>query len=56
MDEIGAAGKPEFNPRIDPDMRVAKEDYFRTVKDHKQMNKLQAKQSEKTMARTRFDG
>lgn len=31
--ELGTSEKQKFNPRIDPEKRVAKEDYFRTVKD-----------------------
>lgn len=41
--------------RIDPANRVADEDYFRAIKEHKTMKKLQARQNERTMARTRFD-
>ena len=34
---------------------MADEDFFRAVKEHKIMSKLQANQTERTMARTRFD-
>lgn len=38
-----------------PNSRVANEDYFRAAKDSSVMKSLQKKQTEKTMARTRFD-
>ena len=41
--------------RIDPKSRVADEDYFRAIKENKIMKQLQKKQTEKTMARTRFE-
>ena len=45
----------ELKAKIDPTDRVADEDFFRAVKEHKIMTKLQARQNERTMARTRFD-
>ena len=45
----------ETKAKIDPSDRVADEDFFRAVKEHKSMTKLQPKQNERTMARTRFD-
>ena len=47
--------KGTFEAKIKPDNRVANDEYFRAVKDDKIMGKLQKKQNEKTMARTRFD-
>ena len=41
--------------KIKPEHRVANDEFFRAVKDDKVMSKLQKKQNEKTMARTRFD-
>lgn len=55
MNDLERNTKPVFNPRIDPEKRVAGEDYFRTVKDLKVMNSLGNKQTEKAFARTRFD-
>lgn len=35
VNEIGALGKPTFEPRIDPAKRVANEDYFKALRDVK---------------------
>ena len=40
---------------IEPKYRVAEEDYFRVVKEQKQISTLKKTQNEKAMARTRFD-
>jgi hypothetical protein len=55
MAEMIASKKQTFDAKIKPDNRVANDEYFRAVKDDKIMGKLQKKQNEKTMARTRFD-
>lgn len=38
MFEIGTLEKPKINPKINPDKRVAGEDYFRTVKENIMIN------------------
>ena len=55
MAEMVESGKQQHDARINPENRVANEDYFRAIKERKIMGKLQANQTEKTMARTRFD-
>lgn len=55
MFELGTTEKPNFNPKIDPDKRVAKEDYFKNLKDLQQINGKSTKTNEKNIARTRFD-
>ena len=57
--EAGGAGGPggadmNRDPRIDPAKRVANEDYFKALRDVKQINGP-TKQTEKAIARTRFD-
>lgn len=54
VNDIGSFERPKNEPRIDPAKRVANEDYFKTLKDLKTINGP-AKQSEKMIARTRFD-
>lgn len=54
MDYLGQHAS-ETKARINPSNRVADEDYFRAIKEHKTMTKLQTRQNERTMARTRFD-
>ena len=54
VDRLGQTNS-NTEARIDPANRVADEDYFRGIKEHKTMKKLQARQNERTMARTRFD-
>ena len=53
-DNIGALASAT-KARIDPASRVADEDYFRAIKEEKIMKQLQKKQTERTMARTRFE-
>ena len=54
VDYIGAH-ESATNAIIDPNSRVADEDYFRNIKENKIMAALQKKQTERTMARTRFE-
>lgn len=53
--ELGSIEKPKFEPKIDPSKRVVNEEYFKALKDIKAISGP-SKQSEKSMARTRFDG
>ena len=55
MAELVNVRKTKTDARINPENRVANDDYFRAVKENKIMGTLQKKQTEKTMARTRFD-
>jgi len=54
LDEIGAVASAT-KARIDPSSRVVPEDYFRVIKENKIMKQLQKIQTERTMARTRFE-
>ena len=54
VDRLGQTAL-ETKARIDPQSRVADEDYFRAIKENKIMKQLQKKQTERTMARTRFE-
>lgn len=54
MDYIGSH-ESATKAKIDPQSRVADEDYFRNIKENKIMKQLQKKQTERTMARTRFE-
>ena len=54
IDRVGGEPSPT-KARIDPSSRVADEDYFRAIKEHKIMKQLQKKQTERTMARTRLE-
>lgn len=55
MEDIIAARKVDREAKIKPDSRVANEDYYRACKENTIMKELQKRQTEKTMARTRFD-
>jgi hypothetical protein len=52
--EIGTFQKPKPEPKINPEKRVANENYFKALKDVKLINGP-TKQSEKMISRTRFD-
>ena len=54
VDRLGQT-KSATKAIIDVASRVADEDYFRAIKEHKTMATLQKRQNERTMARTRFD-